>query len=78
MAIAGPQTRSMTHAQLRFMDVSSVADLDPYQKDPHHFVRSGSGSIIFSMDSDLDPDPDPYLNLAHHHSPHPSNLIFHT
>ena len=50
---------------------TSVADPEPDPKDPHHFA--GSGSIIFFMD----PDPDPDLNLAHHHSPPPSHLIFH-
>ena len=29
---------------------SSVADLDPDPKDPHHFA--GTGSMIFSMDPD--------------------------
>ena len=48
---------------------SSIADLDPDPKDPHHFAGSESRSIIFFMDLDPDPDPDPDLNLAHCHSP---------
>ena len=60
------------HPLLLMLLQPSVADPDP--KDLHHFAGPGSGSIIFSMDPDLDPD----LNLAHHHSPPSSHLIFHT